>query len=239
MSGGVALNSACNGKLRKKAPFEKIWIQPAASDAGCSLGATKYLYHQVLGNERDYVMNDVFLGPGYTDEEIKEVLDREGADYEKLSYEKLIDKTASLLKNDKVVSWYQGRLEWGPRALGNRSILANPRKQENMDRINQKVKHREEFRPFAPSVLEDEAENYFDISYESPYMLFVFKVLEEKRDEIPAVTHVNGTARIRTVNREQNKKYYDLIEKFGQKTGTPCCTEHFLQRQRRAYSQHS
>lgn len=221
MSGGVALNSACNGRLRKESPFEKIWIQPAASDAGDALGSAGYLYHHALDNEINYTMNDVFLGPEYSNREIKKVLDEKNADYERMEKEKLINEVVSLLEDYNVVSWFQGRLEWGPRALGNRSIIANPKKQETMDIINKKVKHREEFRPFAPSVLWERADEYFEIDYESPYMLFVFDVLEEKREEIPAVTHVNGTSRIQTVKRDDNPRYHDLIKRFGEVTGTP------------------
>lgn len=221
MSGGVALNSACNGMLRKKSPFDETWIQPAASDAGDALGAAHYLYNDVLENERKYSMEHVFYGPEYNNDDIERVLNEKGATYEKISKEKMIEKASNLLKDGNVISWFQGRMEWGPRALGNRSILADPRREEMMDIVNQKVKHREEFRPFAPSVIADRADEYFDIDYDSPFMLFVFDVHPEKRDKIPAVTHVNNTSRIQTIRRENNPMYYDLISRFGEKTGIP------------------
>lgn len=221
MSGGVALNSACNGMLRKKAPFDRIWIQPSASDAGNALGAAHYAYNHVFGEESDYKMDDVFYGPKYNEQKIQNVLKKNNATYERLKTQKLIERVAGLLQDCKVIGWFQGRLEWGPRALGNRSILANPKEENMVDIVNKKVKHREEFRPFAPSVLEENAKKYFDIDYESPFMLFVFDVLSEKQGEIPAVTHINQTSRIHTVRRENNTKYYDLIEEFSKKTGTP------------------
>ncbi len=221
MSGGVALNSSCNGMLRKKSSFEKIWVQPAATDAGDALGAATYLYNHVLDKKRIPAMNHVYLGPGFSNDEIKKTLDEQGANYRRMEDQELVEEVSSLLEDFKVVSWFQGRMEWGPRALGNRSILGNPKKQETMDIINKKVKHREDFRPFAPSVLEEKAEDYFDITYQSPYMLFVFDVKQDKRNEIPAVTHVNGTSRIQTVDRKTNPLYHRLIERFGEKTGTP------------------
>lgn len=221
LAGGVALNSLSNGRLRRETPFDKIWIQPAATDAGSSLGSALFLNHQLLDNKRNYQMNHVFLGPEYSNQEIKNVLEKREADYRRLEREKLLDKTTDLLSEGKVIGWFQGKLEWGPRALGNRSILADPRREEMKDIVNKKVKHREEFRPFAPSVLEEKADEYFDNEYESPFMLFVFNVRENKQDVIPAVTHVDGTSRIQTVNRQQNRLYYDLISKFEEKTGVP------------------
>lgn len=221
MAGGVALNSLGNGRLRKESPFEKIWIQPAATDAGSSLGSALYLQHQLLDKKRKYEMNHVFLGPKFTNSEIEQVLRNKQADYEWYERQELLAKTADLLSRGKVIGWFQGRMEWGPRALGNRCILADPRREEMKDIINKKVKHREEFRPFAPSVLEDKADEYFDCDYESPFMLFVFNVRQDKQDVIPAVTHVDGTSRIQTVSRNQNELYYDLISNFEEKTKVP------------------
>lgn len=213
MAGGVALNSAANGRLRDESPFENIWIQPAAGDDGGAMGAA------LERSEGDWNMDDVYLGPEYGEEKIKEAVS--GGSCEKMERDELLDEAAERLADGEVVSLFQGRLEWGPRALGNRSILADPRREGMVDRVNEKVKFRESFRPFAPSVLNDHASEYFDIEGESPYMLFIFDVHEEKQEEIPAVTHVNGTSRIQTVKRETNSFYYDLIERFHEKTGVP------------------
>lgn len=221
MAGGVALNSLCNGKIRRETPFDKVWIQPAATDAGSALGSALYTYNQLLDNKSDCEMDQVFLGPEYSNKEIEQVLQEEEADYDRLDRKELLTTTAKLLAQGQVVGWFQGRLEWGPRALGNRCILADPRREEMKDIVNNKVKHREEFRPFAPSVLEGKADEYFDCDYQSPFMLFVFNVHEDKRDVIPAVTHVDGTSRIQTVSRDQNRLYYDLIDQFEKETRVP------------------
>ena len=221
MSGGVALNSASNGKLRQKDIFENIWIQPAATDAGDALGAAQYYHHHVKDNPRNYQMEDVYLGPEYSEKEIENALEESGLEYQKLGEEEKVEKVAELLEEGKVVSLFQGRLEWGPRALGNRSILADPRDSSMVGRVNKKVKFREEFRPFAPTVLEDRAEEVFDMEGESPYMLFVFDVRDGWKEKIPAVTHVNGTSRIQTIREDINRDYYRIIEKFGERTGVP------------------
>lgn len=216
MAGGVALNSAANGKLRKEMPFDKVWIQPAAGDDGGAMGAAL-----ARSPKHSYEMHDVYLGPEYSPEEIRSTLDAHGASYTPHDRSEALSKAASLIADGNVVALYQGRLEWGPRALGNRSILADPRREEMMDVVNTKVKFREEFRPFAPTVLADRADEYFDVSGESPYMLFVFDVHDEKQDDIPAVTHVNGTSRIQTVKRDTNPFYYDIIDAFADETGVP------------------
>lgn len=216
MAGGVALNSAANGRIRNEMPFENVWIQPAAGDDGGAMGAAL-----ARSPSRSYEMYDVYLGPEYSEESFQSMLDRNDATYTERPRDELVERAAGLIAGGDVVALYQGRLEWGPRALGNRSILADPRRAEMVDIVNNKVKFREEFRPFAPTVLADRAGEYFDLEGESPYMLFVFDVHEEKRDEIPAVTHVNGTSRIQTLERETNPFYYDLIERFAEKTGVP------------------
>jgi carbamoyltransferase len=230
MGGGVALNSVANGKLLRETPFEDVFIQPAAGDDGASYGVAASIYYQGLGNDRTLPrhrreqMNGCYLGPQYSAEEVEAAVEDSEEDLAVGRFgtvDALLDRTADLLADQKVVGIYQGRMEWGPRALGNRSILADPRDGEMQDVVNQKIKFREGFRPFAPSVLADHAQEYFDIPRESPYMLFVFDVHEDKREEIPAVTHVDGTSRIQTVQRADNPVYYDLIDTFREKTGTP------------------
>lgn len=216
MSGGVALNSASNGKIREEMPFENIWIQPAAGDAGGAMGAA---LSRSEGSK--YTMKNSYLGPEYGEKEVEKTLKERNADYQKKTREELIENIVERVRNGEIIGLHQGRMEWGPRALGNRSILADPRKEEIIDIINKKVKYREEFRPFAPTVLEEEASEYFDITGNSPYMLFVFNADEERKEEIPAVTHVDDTSRIQTLNRETNPFYYDIIKKFQAKTGIP------------------
>jgi carbamoyltransferase len=228
MAGGVALNSVANGRILRETPFEDVFIQPAAGDDGCAYGVAASIYHQGLGEERTVPnhrrerMKGSYLGPDYEQPEILDAI--KNADVELTEFDTvdaLLDRTASFLAEQNVVGLYQGRMEWGPRALGNRSILADPRDGEMQDIVNRKIKFREGFRPFAPSVLADYATEYFDTTRESPYMLFVCDVHKEKHDEIPAVTHVNGTARIQTVKREDNSVYYDLIDAFRAETDVP------------------
>lgn len=216
MAGGVALNSAANGRIKEEMPFDNIWIQPAAGDGGGSLGAALE-----RAPESNYEMNNVYLGPEHADKELKKLAENEGLQVEEAEREELMERAVSLLTEGKVIGLYQGRLEWGPRALGNRSILADPRKEEMIDTVNKKIKFRESFRPFAPTVLEERSEDYFDINGESPYMLFVHDVLEGKKDEIPAVTHTDGTSRMQTLKQETNPFYHDLIGKFEEETGVP------------------
>lgn len=228
MAGGVALNSVANGLLLRETPFEDIFIQPAAGDDGGAYGVAASLYYQGLGNERTIPetrrsrMKNTYLGPSYGEHEMRDAIS--DADVKIMEFETteaLLTETASLLANKNVIGLYQGRMEWGPRALGNRSILADPRDGTMQDIVNEKIKFREGFRPFAPTVLADYASEYFDTPRESPYMLFVHDVHEEKQDEIPAVTHTNGTSRIQTVQRDDNPVYYDLIDAFRHETGTP------------------
>jgi len=245
LAGGVALNCVANGKILKKKIFDNIWVQPAAGDAGGSLGAALALWHIEHKNHRNVNLNDdmqgSYLGPEYTQDEIQEQLDSVAAEYEILEEEDLLDKTSTDLSLGKAVGWFQGRMEFGPRALGNRSILGDPRSSEMQKNLNLKVKYRESFRPFAPSILNEDLTDWFDINVDSPYMLMVANIKKEKtiemkdeekklfgidklnikRSEIPAVTHVDYSARIQTVHKETNEKYYKLIKKFKEKTGCP------------------
>ena len=217
LSGGVALNCVANSEILKRCGFKNIYIQPAAGDAGGALGAAFYVWNQVLGNKRDFEMTHVFWGPSYSNDEIGNFLKTKAVEYELLSDEDIIKRTAKLIANQNVVGWFNGRMEWGPRALGNRSILADPRNKENWQRVNLKIKFRESFRPFAPSVLREDSSSYFDLN-DSSYMLFIADV---KSDQIPAVTHVDKTARIQTVNHELSPEYYNLIKEFKSITGCP------------------
>ena len=243
LAGGVALNCVANGKLVEKKIFDKIWIQPAAGDAGGSLGAALALWHNEFNNPRIVNPNDdmqgSYLGPEYNNNQIEENLNEIGAVYEITNEDELISKTAEDLSNGLAVGWFQGRMEFGPRALGARSILGDPRSSSMQKNLNLKVKYRESFRPFAPSVLRDDLSEWFDIDIDSPYMLFVSNInskkclpmteeqkklfgidkLNIKKSEIPAVTHVDYSARIQTVHKNTNKKYFNLIKKFKEITG--------------------
>src|SRR5210317_2209580 len=245
LAGGVALNCVANGKILKEKIFDNIWIQPAAGDAGGSLGAALALWHLDQGNERKINLNDdmkgSYLGPEFTQNQIEEELKSIGAIYESVNYEKLINFTSEHLSNEKAIGWFQGRMEFGPRALGGRSILGDPRSEKMQRNLNLKVKYRESFRPFAPSILKEDLSNWFNLNVESPYMLLVAEIKSEKkiemteeqkklfgidklnikRSEIPAVTHVDYSARNQTVNKKNNKIYYNLISKFKEKTGCP------------------
>jgi carbamoyltransferase len=221
MAGGVALNSAFNGKILPETGFEEIYIQPAAGDAGTSLGVCYYIYHQLLDRPRNYVMNDAYTGPQYSDEKIRLALDAAGLTYQRLEEDALVQRAAALVADGNVLGWFQGRLEWGPRALGNRSIIADPRRDDMKDILNARIKHREKFRPFAPSILQEHVDEYFDQTYPDPFMIKVYNVLPEKRSVIPAVTHVDGTGRLQTVDREHSPLYWKLINAFYERTGVP------------------
>ena len=245
LAGGVALNCVANGKILQEKIFDNIWIQPAAGDAGGALGATLALWHIEQGNKRivnpDDSMNGSYLGAEYSQDQIEKELKSIGANFETLNYDDLINQTSENLSNEKAIGWFQGRMEFGPRALGGRSILGDPRSEKMQKTLNLKVKYRESFRPFAPSILHEDLSSWFDINVESPYMLLVANVkhdkqiemtkeqktlfgidkLNIKRSDIPAVTHVDYSARIQTVKRDTNKRYYDLILKFKEKTGCP------------------
>lgn len=221
MAGGVALNSAFNGKVLPQTAFEEIYIQPAAGDAGTSLGACYYIYHQVLGQPRVFVQENAYTGSRYTNDAVGETLRRYELSYRELDEETLAAEAASIVAQGNVLGWFQGRMEWGPRALGNRSIIADPRRADMKDILNARIKHREPFRPFAPSILEEAVGDYFDQSYPDPFMIKVYNVLPEKQAEIPAVTHVDGTGRLQTVSRAVNPLYWQLIKAFEAETGTP------------------
>ncbi|MDC0627228.1 carbamoyltransferase [Candidatus Pelagibacter sp.] len=245
LAGGVALNCVANGKILKEKIFDNIWVQPAAGDAGGSLGAALALWHIDQNNSRKVDHNDSmqgsYLGPEYSQKEIEEHLDKAGAKYEIFKDEDLLDKTAIDLANEQAIGWFQGRMEFGPRALGGRSILGDPRSEKMQKNLNLKVKYRESFRPFAPSILKEDLSEWFDINVDSPYMLMVSDInkdktiemtedqknlfgidkLNIKRSEIPAVTHVDYSARIQTVHKETNEKYFRLIKKFKEKTNCP------------------
>ena len=245
LAGGVALNCVANGKILKEKIFDNIWVQPAAGDAGGSLGAALAFWHVEQNNPRKINLKDdmqgSYLGPEYSQEEIEKQLSKAGAKYKTLSYEELIDQTATDLSQEKIIGWFQGRMEFGPRALGARSILADPRSDRMQKNLNLKIKYRESFRPFAPSVLKEDLSKWFNINVNSPYMLMVSTInkdkiiemtedqkklfgidkLNIKRSKIPAVTHVDYSARIQTVHKETNEKYFHLIKKFKEKTNCP------------------
>lgn len=227
MSGGVALNCVANGRILRESPFNDVWIQPASGDAGGALGAALAVWHRFLDKERSSPggnrdrQQGSLLGTSYSEAEIEAILRRMGAVYERRSSESLIEETASSLAAGKIVGWFQGRMEYGPRALGNRSILADPRRKEMLNEVNLRIKYRESFRPFAPAVLEQAVADWFEIDRPSPYMLVVAPVRPEKRSQIPAVTHVDGSARVQTVARRSNPLFYDLLETFARHTGCP------------------
>ena len=220
MAGGVALNCVANGRIVREGPFEQLWVQPAAGDAGGALGAALFAYNAVLGKPRAFRMDHAYWGPAYSDDAIRGFLDARGAHYRTLPRDQMIRETARQLSEEQaVVGWFQGRMEWGPRSLGSRSILADARNRENWQRVNLKIKFRESFRPFAPAVLAEKASEWFDIDRESPYMLLVCQVRPGR--DIPAVTHVDGSARIQTVTRDTHAEFYDLIFEFDRQTGCP------------------
>ena len=251
MAGGVALNCVANGKILEKKIFDNIWIQPAAGDAGGAIGSALYVWHNLVNQKNDYKeknqqvlvddMNGSYLGPEFTKEEIKKSLDTMGAKYKFLEEEILIDTVSKKLSESKAIGWFQGKMEFGPRALGNRSILADPRSENMQKNLNLKIKYRESFRPFAPAILSEEVNNWFELETDSPYMLLVSKIKENKkiklennqenlkgikkldikRSLIPAITHVDYSARVQTVNKNDNPIFYKLIKKFQNITGVP------------------
>ncbi len=219
MAGGVALNCVMNAVIRDKGPFKNIWVQPAAGDAGTALGAALWVdVQQRKTNERSFVMEHAYWGPEYTDEEIEAFLKWTKVSYRRLN--NVAKEAAQILAQDKVIGWYQGRMEFGPRALGSRSILASPIHAEMQARLND-IKDREDFRPVAPVVLEEDAPEWFNDASYSPFMLFVYDVNDDKADNIPAVRHVDGTARIQTINQRQHPCYYALLKEFKKLTGVP------------------
>ena len=220
MAGGVALNCVANSKVLAQTGFQNVFVQPAAGDAGGALGVAYYIHNTLLGNPRNSSMDHAFLGPAFSDEEIEAFVQEHQLPVRKLDRSELLSTVARLLTDQNVIGWFQGRMEYGPRALGSRSILADPRNPENWKRVNLKIKFRESFRPFAPTILEDRLEDYFEFNRPSPFMLFVAQVRDDRRT-IPAVTHVDGSARLQTISRKQHGLYYDLIEEFEHQTGCP------------------
>jgi len=225
LGGGVALNGVANYRILKEGPFENLHIPPSPGDAGSAVGSAQYLYYCHAKNKRiiqkstEQIKNNIYVGPEYSNDEIKKFLDKNKISYEFLEREKLLKNTAKLISDGKIVGWYQGKMEWGPRALGNRSILADPRDEKMKDLLNEKIKHRESFRPFAPSILEEYVSEYFDIDRPSPYMVLVANI--KKPDKIPAVTHVDGTGRLQSVSKQVSPLYYDLINEFYKITSVP------------------
>jgi len=221
MAGGCALNSVANGKLFQQTPFRRTWIQPAAGDEGLAIGAALHTYHATLQQPRRYQMKDSYLGPEFSDSRIESELKKADLGYRKLARQPLLDAVAEQIVAGNVVGWFQGRMEWGPRALGNRSIVAHPGLPDMKDVLNARIKHREWFRPFAPSILVERQHEYFEHDHPSPFMLHVYKIRPEQRAQLCAVNHVDDTGRLQTVSREENPLYYDLIRAFERRTGIP------------------
>ena len=225
IGGGVGLNGVANYRILKDGPFENLHIPPSPGDGGSAVGCAQYLYHCFAKNKRivqqssERIANNIYVGPEYSNDEIKSFLEKNKISYEFLDTQALLKNTAKLISEGNIVGWYHGKMEWGPRALGNRSILADPRDANMKDTLNEKIKHRESFRPFAPSILEEYVTEYFDIDVPSPYMLLVAQV--KKPEKIPAVTHIDGTGRLQSVSKEVNPLYYDLINEFYNITGVP------------------
>jgi carbamoyltransferase len=226
LAGGVAFNCVANGKIFDTTGFEQVYVHPAAGDGGLAVGAAFFVWHQILRKPRSFVMDHAYWGPGYAREEIRRAIDanglgKNGCCVEELSEDRLMARTAAIVADGKILGWFQGRAEWGPRALGNRSIVADPRRPEMREILNQRIKHREIFRPFAPSILAESTGEWFEKSHPSPFMTLAYAVRPGKRDKIPAPTHVDGTGRLQTVTREANPRYWSLIKAFEKLTGVP------------------
>jgi carbamoyltransferase len=226
LAGGVAFNCVANGKIFDATGFEQVYVHPAAGDAGLAVGAAYYVWHQILGKPRNFVMDHAYWGPGYTRDRIRSAIDASGLvqngwRVEELAEDSLMRRTAAIVADGKILGWFQGRAEWGPRALGNRSIVADPRRPEMKETLNRRIKHREIFRPFAPSILAESTGQWFEKSHPSPFMTLAYSVRPEKRAKIPAPTHVDGTGRLQTVTRQANPRYWSLIKAFEQLTEVP------------------
>ncbi len=219
-AGGVALNAVANGKLRAEIGFDDVFIQPAAYDAGTAIGAALHVWHDG-GGTREYVMEHAYLGPEYAEDELAAAIERAGLRAERVGEEAAAARAAEAIADGKIVGWYQGRVEFGPRALGNRSIVVDARRPEMKDVLNARIKRREPFRPFAPSILAEATADYFEDSYPSPFMLMAYRVRPEKRDVIPAPTHVDGTGRLQTVAEHENPRYWRLLREVEARTGVP------------------
>jgi carbamoyltransferase len=221
LAGGVALNAVANGRIRPETGFDGLYVQPAAGDSGTAVGAAYYVWNQELASPRSYVMTHAYTGPAYSDDELAAAFRDGGVDVRRLDDDELFPAIAQRLADGSVVGWYQGRMEFGPRALGHRSILADPRRHDMKDILNARIKHREPFRPFAPSILAHATKDWFDQDYTSPFMVLVYKTRPDKREQIPAVNHVDDTGRVQTVERDVEPRYYRLIEEFANLTGVP------------------
>ena len=221
LAGGVALNSVMNGKIPRHTPFKEVFVQPAAGDSGTAVGVCYHIYSMILSQPRSFVMEHAYTGPEFTEAQIEQALKQSSLSHRKLSNCALTQVAARAIADGKIVGWFQGRMEFGPRALGNRSIVVDPRRSEMKDILNARIKKREPFRPFAPSILEERVGEYFEQTHPSPTMLMVYQVKEDKQSVIPAVTHVDGSGRLQTVSRETNLRYYQLISDFEKLTNVP------------------
>jgi len=226
LAGGVAFNCVANGKIFDSTGFEQVYVHPAAGDGGLSVGAAFYIWHQRLGKPRDFVMSHAYWGPQFSVDETRRAIDAsvlvsKGYSITQLPEPELMRQTAQIIADGKILGWFQGRAEWGPRALGNRSIVADPRRPEMKEILNRRIKHREIFRPFAPSILAESTGAYFEKSHPSPFMSLAYSVRPEMRDKIPAPTHVDGTGRLQTVTQDANPRYWQLIKAFQNLTGVP------------------
>jgi carbamoyltransferase len=221
LAGGVALNAVANGRILPETPFEDVFVQPAAGDSGIAVGAAYYVWNQELGQPRGFVMEHAYTGPAYPDEEYVGVLAAAGLEAERFDDAALFVHVADRIAQGDVVGWFQDRMEFGPRALGNRSIVADPRREDIKDVLNARIKHREPFRPFAPSVLSESTGEWFEQDYPSPYMVLVYKIRAEKRELVPGINHVDDTGRLQTVTEAASPRYYRLIKEFERQTGVP------------------
>jgi carbamoyltransferase len=221
LAGGVALNAVANGRIRPETEFDGVYVQPAAGDSGIAVGAAFHVWNQELGNERGFVMEHAYTGPQYTDAECEAAVRAAGFEPRHLDDAELFPHVAERIADGDVVGWFQGRMEFGPRALGNRSIVVDPRRHDMKDVLNARIKHRESFRPFAPSILSEATGEFFEQDYTSPFMVLVYKTRPERRGEIPAVNHVDDTGRLQTVEERVAPRYYSLIKAFGEQTGVP------------------
>ena len=221
LAGGLFLNCIANARIMEETPFREVFIQPAAGDSGGALGVASYIYNTLLNNPRCYAMEDAYLGPDFSTNQIRRALLNSGSSFKELTEDSLIKYIAEKISQDKIIGWFQGKMEFGPRALGNRSIIANPCNPNMKDLLNAKVKERESFRPYAPAVLEERVRDFFLAKQFSPFMLLAAQVREDKKKIIPAVTHIDGTARVQTVSKKVNPKFWNLIKEFENITGIP------------------